>query len=252
MVNVGAVPFDFKENVMKHMYGFKIQHDIASLVGAIFVCLMCLSGMQMAYANTQSISELSDIQLQSKSQDVSAWQMPADVVLVPNEGRVQAEGEVEVLAFFWYGCPHCAIFEPSFVRWRATQSQEVKILTLPVSWNKTMVTHQRMYYTLEVLSRLDLHDQVFTDVASAKDALATPASALSWAKKQGISPSQWRAAFNSPAVTQKMQFAQAQFERFGLTGVPALIVDGRYQIILTDNTIQTLDALVKQGLSKAK
>lgn len=222
--------------------------QFASLIGAFFICF----SLQSAYADVQSISDSSTMLMPDNAQSQPEWQMPIDVTTVPNQGRVQTDGKVEVVEFFWYGCPHCAAFEPKFNQWRGTQPKEVKILTLPVSWNKTMVTHQRMYYTLEALARLDLHDQVFIDVASAKDALTTPTSALAWAKKQGISPSEWRTAFNSPAVTQKMQFAQAQFERFGLMGVPALIVDGRYQIILTDNTIQTLDALVKQGLSKTK
>ena len=211
--------------------------QFASLIGAFFICFT----LQNAYADVQN-----------NAQSLPEWQMPMDVAAVPNQGRVQTDGKVEVVEFFWYGCPHCAAFEPTFNQWRGTQPKEVKVLTLPVSWNKAMVTHQRIYYTLEALARLDLHNQVFSDVAAAKDGLTTSASALAWAKKQGISPSQWRAAFNSPAVTQKMQFAQAQFERFGLTGVPALIVDGRYQIILTADTIQTLDTLVKQGLSKAK
>lgn len=237
---------------MKPIYGFKIQFSIASFVGAIFICLMCLSGVQMAHANTQPMSVLPDTQAQNNAQNTPEWQMPVDVVLVPNEGRVQTEGKVEVLAFFWYGCPHCADFEPSFAQWRDTQPQTVKTIAFPISWNKAMVTHQRMYFTLEALNRLELHDRVFRDVAAAKNSITTPESALAWARKQGISPSTWRATFSSAAVTRKMQFAQTQFERFGLTGVPAVIVDGRYQVLLSANTIETLDALVKQRLSNAK
>ncbi|MBS1174030.1 MAG: dsbA 2 [Burkholderiaceae bacterium] len=238
---------------MKLIHGFKIQLNIASFVGAIFIYWVCLGGVQTARANESSMPVQVGVDTQINSQGApTEWQMPMDVASVVNAGRVQTQGTVEVVEFFWYGCPHCAIFEPSFVQWRTTQPQAVQIITLPISWNKTMVTHQRMYFTLEALNRLDLHDQVFKDVAAAKDSLATSGSALAWAQKQGISPSQWRAIFNSAAVTQKMQFAQAQFERFGLTGVPAVIVDGRYQVLLSANTIETLDALVKQRLSKAK
>ena len=174
-----------------------------------------------------------------------------DYTVLANPEKIEGN-KIIVREFFWYGCPHCAVFEPAFAQWRAAQPQTAQIITLPISWNKAMVTHQRMYFTLEALNRLDLHDRVFRDVAAAKNSITTPESALAWARKQGISPSTWRATFSSAAVTRKMQFAQTQFERFGLTGVPAVIVDGRYQVLLSANTIETLDALVKQRLSNAK
>lgn len=238
---------------MKPTHGFKIQLNIASLIGAIFICWVCLGGVQTVRATEPSSPVQGGVDMQINSQGASTeWQMPMDVATVANAGRVQTQGTVEVVEFFWYGCPHCAVFEPAFAQWRAAQPQTVQIITLPISWNKAMVTHQRMYFTLEALNRLDLHDRVFRDVAATKNSITTPESALAWARKQGISPSTWRATFSSAAVTRKMQFAQTQFERFGLTGVPAVIVDGRYQVLLSANTIETLDALVKQRLSNAK
>ena len=238
---------------MKPTHGIKIQFNIASLIGAIFIYWVCLGGVQTARATEPSRPVQGGVDMQINSQGASTeWQMPMDVATVANAGRVQTQGTVEVVEFFWYGCPHCAIFEPAFAQWRVAQPQTVQIITLPISWNKAMVTHQRMYFTLEALNRLDLHDRVFRDVAAAKNSITTPESALAWARKQGISPSTWRATFSSASVTRKMQFAQTQFERFGLTGVPAVIVDGRYQVLLSANTIETLDALVKQRLSNAK
>jgi thiol:disulfide interchange protein DsbA len=237
------------ERIMKHTKNL----NIASLIGAIFICLTCWLGFQTAHANEPSmrLEREANTQVNAPSA-LSEWQMPVDVVSVPKAGRVQKQGKVEVVEFFWYGCPHCADFEPFFSQWRAAQPKEVQVITLPISWNKTMVTHQRVYFTLEALHRLDLHDQVFKDVMTADDALANAESAQLWAQAQGISQAQWQAVFNSAAVTRKMQFAQKQFERFGLTGVPAIVVDGRYQVLPSSNTLNTVDVLVKQGLSKAK
>ena len=238
---------------MQATHYFKNHSKIASFIGAIFIGLACFGAAQTAQAKTPTLPLQASIQEQkTQIQPASSeWQMPMDVTTVPNAGRVQEQGKVEVVEFFWYGCPHCADFEPAIAQWRAAQSSEVKIITVPVSWNQPMVVHQRIYFALEALNRLDLHDRVFKDVAALKGHLATPELASAWAQKQGISSAQWRAAFSSAAVTKKIQFAQEQFDRFGLTGVPAVVVDGRYQVLLSPNTIQTLDALVKQRLLQA-
>lgn len=218
---------------------------LASFIGAFL-----LSGVLVASAmsaRAQSASNLTE-----PTQVQTEWIMPADVALVANPARVQKNGKVEVVEFFWYGCSHCADFEPEFAQWRALQSKDVQVLSVPVSWNAMMLVHQRMYFTLAELNRLDLHEQVFTDVANADDYLSSPESVLAWAVAHGIDSALWNATFQSAAVNKQIKQAQKHFERFELTGVPAVIVNGRYQIIASPNRIATLDALVKRSLSKAK
>ncbi len=229
--------------------------NIASSIGAFFHCaamsaVALLSSIALtAQAQDINSSELSGDSTPTGAVAPSAWVQPVDVVRVPDSGRVQQQGEVEVVEFFWYGCSHCAKFEPEFAQWRAQQSSAVRVVTLPVSWNAMMLVHQRMYFTLEALGRLDLHSQVFDDVANADDYLANAGSVLKWAQAQGISAARWNAVYNSASVNQKIANAQKHFERFGLTGVPALVVDGEFQVLSTPQRLQTLDALVQQRLS---
>ena len=133
---------------MQTTHYFKNHSKIASFIGAIFIGLACFGAAQTAQAKTPTLPLQASIQEQKTQIQPasSAWQMPMDVTEVTNAGRVQEQGKVEVVEFFWYGCPHCADFEPAIAQWRAAQSSEVKIITVPVSWNQPMVVHQRIYF----------------------------------------------------------------------------------------------------------
>lgn len=207
----------------------------ASLIGAFFMC----SPIQSAYA--QSLESAAN----------AAWQTPADVLTLAHPGRVQtkisktaAQNTIEVVEFFSYTCPHCAHFAPKLNTWRAQQPADVHLIYLPVSWRPDMVAPQRLFFTLQGLHRLDLHEQVFADWANDPEHLATDAAVLNWALRQGFDPKTWQTAYRSAAVTQNMRAAQQAFRRFELNGVPALVVNGRYSLIPSEQVLDTLDQVV--------
>ena len=37
--------------------------------------------------------------------------------VLPTAQPVETKGKVEVIEFFWYGCPHCYDFEPDLSAW---------------------------------------------------------------------------------------------------------------------------------------
>ena len=40
-----------------------------------------------------------------------------DYRILPIAQPVETKGKVEVIEFFWYGCPHCYDFEPELSAW---------------------------------------------------------------------------------------------------------------------------------------
>src|SRR5690606_26415710 len=65
---------------------------------------------------------------------------------VPTEAP---SGKVEVLEFFWYSCPHCNTFEPTFEAWKKAAPQDLAIRRVPVAFNASFVPQQKLYYALE-------------------------------------------------------------------------------------------------------
>lgn len=182
----------------------------------------------------------------SHAADYFANGQEVDQVVTP--GRVQSTGQVEAVEFFWYGCPHCARFEPLLEDWVQQLPDNVAFIRLPASWNDSMTVQQRLYFTLAKLNRLDLHPAVFKAIHERHQPLNTPIQIEKWAADQKINRSQWRSAFNSAQVTQQVNGAQAAFQRFELSGVPAMVINGKYVINFVPNVLVRADELVQQEL----
>ena len=182
----------------------------------------------------------------SHAADYFANGQEVDQVVTP--GRVQSTGQVEAVEFFWYGCPHCARFEPLLEDWVQQLPDNVAFIRLPASWNDSMTVQQRLYFTLAKLNRLDLHPAVFKAIHERHQPLNTPVQIEKWAADQKINRSQWRSAFNSAQVTQQVNGAQAAFQRFELSGVPAMVINGKYVINFVPNVLVRADELVQQEL----
>ncbi len=202
----------------------------ASLIGAFFVC-----------------APITDLHAQSAA-TADEWQPGADVLTLRQAGKVETNAPlntVEVVEFFSYTCPHCAHFAPKLTAWRAQQPDNVRLIYLPVSWRADMLAPQRLYFTLAQLNRLDLHEQVFADWNNDPKSLATDATVLRWAQRQGFDKKTWQSTYNSAATSRQVRAAQQAFRRFELQGVPSVVVNGRYALIPSEQLFDTLNHLVK-------
>src|SRR5690606_37446903 len=90
-------------------------------------------------------------------------------------------GNIEVLEFFFYTCPHCNAIEPLIETWRKTLPDSVVFKSVPVAFNASMQDMQKLYYTLEALGRLDLHPQVFKAIHTQHTDLTEAKGIIDWA-----------------------------------------------------------------------
>ncbi len=144
----------------------------------------------------------------------------------PNEAPA---GQIEVVEFFWYSCPHCNEFEPQLEAWAAKAPKDVSLRRVPVSFRPDFEPQQRLYYVLEAMGKLAaLHKKVFYAIHVEKQALNTADMVGAWAQKQGIDKAKFTELYNSFPVNMKTRKATQLQEAFMVDGVPALGVDGRY------------------------
>ena len=138
-------------------------------------------------------------------------------------------GQIEVVEFFWYSCPHCNEFEPQLEAWAAKAPKDVSLRRVPVSFRPDFEPQQRLYYVLEALGKLAaLHKKVFYAIHVEKQTLNTADLVSAWAQKQGIDKAKFTELYNSFPVNMKTRKATQLQEAFMVDGVPALGVDGRY------------------------
>ncbi len=162
--------------------------------------------------------------------------------------------KVEVLEIFWYGCPHCWHLEPSMESWVATMPAGVEFRRMPATgprWDP----HARAYYAAEVMGKLDVfHTALFKAMHEQNRRILTEDDLVKFAEEVGIDPVEFRTAYESFYVEAKLRKATEMNRRYGIDGVPALIINGKYrtspsQAGSQDKLIDVLNTLVSQELA---
>lgn len=138
-------------------------------------------------------------------------------------------GQIEVVEFFWYSCPHCNTFEPQLDAWAKKLPKDVVVKRTPIAFRPDFEPQQRLYYALEAMNKVDeLHKKVFYAIHVEKQPLNTLASIAAWAEKQGLNKAKFSELYNSFSVTTKARKATQLQNTFQVDGVPALGIAGRY------------------------
>ena len=56
----------------------------------------------------------------------------------------ESKTKVEVIEFFWYGCPHCYAFEPFIEPWIRKLPADVMFHRVPAIFNESWTPHARL------------------------------------------------------------------------------------------------------------
>ena len=138
--------------------------------------------------------------------------------------------EVEVVEFFWYGCPHCRDFEPTVNKWAGGLPVNVKFTQIPAMFGRAADLHAQVYYALQGMGELDrLHEKLFEAINSGGRKLATRDEVDAFLVENGVDMAMFGDSMNSFAVAAKVNRARALMRRYGVRSVPTLVVDGRYR-----------------------
>ncbi|HWI79179.1 MAG TPA: thiol:disulfide interchange protein DsbA/DsbL [Ramlibacter sp.] len=181
--------------------------------------------------------------------DYLALKRPVNVSVAP--------GQVEVIEFFWYSCPHCNAFEPQLESWIKRLPPDVAMKRVPVAFREDFVPQQRLYYTLEALGKVDeLHAKVFHAIHVERMPVSREDSILDWAGKQGLDKAKFTELYHSFDVVSKARRATQLQDAFQVQGVPAMGIAGRYYTDgtiagNTDRMLQVTDYLISQVRKKS-
>ena len=143
---------------------------------------------------------------------------------------VPAGGKIEVLEFFWYGCPHCNAFEPALDGWVKKLPADVAFRRMPVAFREEpFTTHQRLYFTIEAMGLIDtMHRKVFSAIHLDRARLDKLPEIVQLMTKNGVDGAQFTEVFNSFSVQTKARQAKQLAEAYRIDGVPALGIQGRF------------------------
>jgi thiol:disulfide interchange protein DsbA len=150
-------------------------------------------------------------------------------LLTPAQPTNVAPGKVEVVEVFWYACGHCYLLEPKLEAWsRSGKPANAELVRLPATWNNTLKTHARVFYTMELLGKQNLNPEIWREINLKGNRLDTPAAIEAFFTSHGVSKADFQRAFASFAVDSKIMKAEDLNRRYKIAGTPTVIVNGKY------------------------
>ena len=157
-------------------------------------------------------------------------------VLKPRNTTPVGDKKIEVIEFFWFGCPHCNTLDPSLEAWVKKAPADVAFKRVHIHFgtaaapDKRTETHQRLFYTLEMLGLNATHNSgVFNAIHADRKTLTTRDGILEWAKSRNLDLAKFTAAFDDGfTLSRKMREASALQEAYKVDGVPYFAIDGQY------------------------
>ncbi|WP_118181759.1 thiol:disulfide interchange protein DsbA/DsbL [Paraburkholderia phosphatilytica] len=207
------------------------------LLGILFLTLGVVAGAAQASPDAPAVN---------KDYSVLPNAQPTDV----------PAGKIEVIEFFWYGCPHCNEFNPYLESWIKKQGPDVVFKRVPVAFRDDFIPHSKMYHALDALGLAQkLTPVVFNEIHVKKDYLLTPEAQAKFLATQGVDPKKYMDAYNSFSTQSAIQRDAKMINDYKIEGVPTLAVQGKYETgpAATNSlpgTLQVLDYLVSQVRAK--
>lgn len=198
-----------------------------------------------------------------------AWQGVAQAQGAPREGThyvrlgspapvsLPAGKAVEVVEFFWYGCPHCYAFEPTLEAWVKRLPADVAFRQVPVGFMAPHQYHARLYYALEETGALaTLHRRVFNAIHQQGKRLNSDADIVAFAKDNGVDGDKLVQAMKGFSVSTKATRAKQLADAYKIDGVPAVGVQGRFYTSGSlagghERSVQVADYLIQLARQKA-
>lgn len=155
------------------------------------------------------------------------------------------KGKIEVIEFFSYGCSHCNDFHPVISQWAAALPKDVSFRRVPVSFNRAEWARlSRIYFTLELTSDLaKLDSAVFDAIHKERVSFKTDEAVVNWAASKGADAKKFADTMASFSMQSKVVRADKESRDAHITGVPAIVVDGKY--LLNNEAVTNFGDLLK-------
>jgi protein dithiol oxidoreductase (disulfide-forming) len=178
-------------------------------------------------ATFATLSLLGAASAQADTLDIQAGKQ---YVELKNPVPVSKPGKIEVVELFWYGCGHCYQFESSINPWAEQLPEDVNFVRIPALFGGMWNVHGQLFLTLEAMKAdHKVHAAVFDGIHKQGRKLATPEEMADYLAGHGIDREAFLKTFNSFGVKSQLEKAKKLGMAYQISGVPVLIVNGKYR-----------------------
>ena len=171
-----------------------------------------------------------------------------------NTPQPVASGErIEVIEFFYYGCPICYELEPTLSRWHFNAPGSVALRRVPAISSDNWDNFAKLFYTLEAMGQLGrLHWPVYDNFHFNGLKLNEETVMADWVAHNGLDRQKFVDAFRSTEIQVKLDTARAMMRSYDIRGVPTIVVDGKFATTAsmaggTREMMQVVDRLIEMA-----
>ena len=163
------------------------------------------------------------------AQAQSAPQLGRDYVRLDPPRPVASGDKIEVIEFFYYGCPVCYELEPTLSRWFFNSPGTIVLRRVPALSSENWDNFAKLFYTLEAVGQLGrLHWPVYDNFHFDGVKLNEEAAMGNWVSNNGIDKEKFIKTYRSPEIQAKLDAARQMIQDYDINGVPSFVVDGKY------------------------
>jgi thiol:disulfide interchange protein DsbA len=166
-----------------------------------------------------------------------------DYRLITPPQQTDSGNKVEVLEFFWYGCPHCNSLQRPLEVWLKNKPADVEFRRVPAIFQDSWMPLTKAYYAIEAMGLVEkLHQEVFAAIHQQKLRLNDSKVLFDWIAGKGVDRQKFIDTYNSFAVQGRTKRSVDLTRKYDIPGTPALTVDGKYltapsMVLNPDNSI---------------
>ncbi len=181
-----------------------------------------------------------------------------DVIEVPVKTGLEAEQprQVEVTEVFSYLCGHCYSFDPFLHQWEQTKAEQAVFTRVPAVFSPDWALMAQAFYTADILGVAEqMHPALFEAIhVQPRNLRDEDQMAALFSEYAEVSKDEFKRAFDSFFVRSRVMQADAKSRAFGVTGVPTMIVNGKYRVDgrmagSNQGMLEVVDFLVQRELA---
>lgn len=154
-----------------------------------------------------------------------------DYVALDGDAKIQRDGTVQVIEFFWYGCPACFRFEPYLESWKKNKPETIDFVAVPASLRDSWEIHARAHFAIDLAgSDGRLESAFYKEIHENDNRMRNEQAFSEWAQSQpGVDAEKFVNSLNSFGIVTKLNQARLLIKIFRINSVPTLVVGGKYR-----------------------
>jgi thiol:disulfide interchange protein DsbA len=151
--------------------------------------------------------------------------------VLDNQTTPRDTSKIEVVEVFWYGCGHCNHFEPTVHAWQKFLQADVDFYQLPAQFSRQWKIHAGLFYLTHALKvNEQAHQAIFDSIHKQRKPLLSESDQKEFLAQYGVSEADYDKYNDSFGVRRQMKMADEMVRTWAISGVPAIIVNGKYMV----------------------